>query len=120
MAGPVGAAGAAGAQGPQGVTGSAGTPKRVERYTKSTIDSTGSIAFTWPACTAAPDVDIITGWVNVGLGTSQMITGGVVGTPTLSGATLAVKISQGTLALSGSPFTTAPSGTPLTIRVICN
>ncbi|WP_245447333.1 hypothetical protein [Methylobacterium sp. 17Sr1-1] len=49
----------------------------------------------------------------------QMVTGGVT-SQTLSGAVVAVKVSQGTLALSGTPFRQADSGTASTVRVICN
>jgi hypothetical protein len=73
--------------------------------------------YTWPACTAEADVEPIIGWATIN-GLTQMVTGGVT-SQTLSGATVAVKVSQGTLALAASPFRDAPSGTQLTIRVIC-
>lgn len=115
-AGPAGAPGSQGqpgTAGKDGATGPAGAPKRVERYT-ATANASGVATFTWTACTAAPDVDVIPTWSG-----EQMVAGGEL-TKTLSGATFAVKRSRGTLVASGGPFETAPAGTPLTIRVICN
>lgn len=116
--GPAGQTGAAGQQGPQGVVGPAGaqgpagTPRRVERYT-ATSNTSGIATYSWPACTTAPDVDIIHGWVG------DQMTGGGVTAQTNSSATVLVKRSRGTLLLTSGPFETAPS-TALTIRVICN
>lgn len=118
--GPQGAPGPQGAAGQTGATGAvgpAGAPKRIERYT-APANTSGVATFTWPACTGAADVDVITGWVTIN-GLVQMVTGAVV-TQSLSGATANVKVSQGTLALTASPFTTAPQGTNLTVRMMCN
>jgi hypothetical protein len=118
--GPAGAAGRAGdtgPAGPAGPTGADGKPRRVERYTQP-ANASGVATFTWPACTATPDVDVIPGWITIG-GVQQMVTGGVT-SQTASGATVAVKISQGTIALSGTPFRQADTGTASTVRVICN
>jgi hypothetical protein len=84
----------------------------VERYT-ATSNASGVATYTWPACAATPDVDVILGWAG-----TQMISGGVTA-QTLTGATVAVMRSRGTLALSSGPFEAAPN-TALTIRVICN
>lgn len=107
--------GLVGATGPQGSVGPAGAPKRVERYTATSSTSlTAPVAtFTWPACSSAPDVDIIPTWSG-----NQMIVGGVTA-QTLSGATVAVKRSKPTLLLTDGPFEPAPS-TAVTIRLICN
>lgn len=110
--GPAGPKGETGAQGLAGAAGAAGAPKRVERYT-ATSNTSGVATYSWPACTTAPDVDIIHGWVG-----DQMIGGGVTA-QTNSSATVLVKRSRGTLLLTTGPFETAPS-TALTIRVICN
>lgn len=111
--GPVGPSGAAGATGAQG---SAGAPKRVERYT-ATANASGVATFSWMACPATPDVDVIVGWATIG-GLTQMVTGAIT-TQTLSSATAAVRVSQGTVAVAASPFAQAPQGTSLTVRVIC-
>lgn len=107
--GDAGLTGTPGATGPQGP---AGTPRRVERYT-ATSNASGIATYSWPACTTAPDVDIIHGWVG------DQMTGGGVTAQTNSSATVLVKRSRGTLLLTSGPFETAPS-TALTIRVICN
>lgn len=116
--GPTGATGAAGAQGPQGLTGAtgatgpAGTPKRIERYT-ATTDANGVASFSWTACSATPDVQVIPGW------SGQQYVGGGVTAQTLSSATVQVMISRATLLLSAGPFQAAGAGIPATIRMMC-
>jgi hypothetical protein len=111
-AGPKGDAGQQGLMGPKGDQGPAGTPRRVERYTAN-ANASGVATFAWPACSVAPDVQVIISWSG-----DQMVAGGVTA-QTLSGATVIVKRSRGTLLATNSAFETAPSGTPVTIRVIC-
>lgn len=111
--GDQGPAGSQGAQGLKGDAGPAGTPRRVERYT-ATTDGGGIATFTWAACAAAPDVQVIPTWAG-----AQYVGGGVTA-QTLSGATVQGMTSRATLLLSTGPFQTAPSGTAITVRVICN
>lgn len=111
--GATGPTGPQGATGPTGATGPAGTPRRVERYTAPT-DGGGLATFTWAACSASPDVQVIPTWVG-----AQYVGGGVTA-QTLSGATVQGMTSRATLLLSTGPFQAAPSGTPITVRVICN
>lgn len=89
-----------------------GTPKRVERYT-ATTNASGVATFTFsPAFTSAPDIDVIESWSG-----DQMITGGVTA-QSLTGCTVAAKVSRGTLALSSGPFQAAPAGLSITVRAI--
>lgn len=112
--GAKGDAGAAGAVGATGATGAAGTPKRVERYT-ATTNASGIATFTFsPAFAAAPDVDVIQGWVN------DQEVGGAVQALTASGCTVLTKVSKGTLLLTAGPFQTAGAGVSVTIRAIGN
>lgn len=98
--------------GATGAVGPAGTPRRVERYT-ATTDASGLATFTFPACAATPDVQVITGWF------AQQFVGGGVTAQTLSSATVQGMISRGTLLLTSGPFQAAPAGTSITVRVIC-
>ncbi len=115
--GPQGAQGLkgdAGAAGATGAAGAAGAPKRVERYT-ATTNASGVATFTFsPAFTAAPDIQVISGWTG-----DQMIGGGVA-SQSVTGCTVNVKISRATLLLSSGPFQAAGAGVAVTIRAIGN
>lgn len=110
--GATGAQGVAGPAGATGATGPAGTPRRVERYTANT-GAGGIASFTFPACPAVPDVQVIPGW------SGEQYVGGGVTAQTLSTATVQGMVSRGTLLLTTGPFTAAGSGVPITIRIIC-
>lgn len=114
-AGPTGATGPAGPQGVAGATGAtgpAGTPRRVERYT-ATTGSGGVASFSFAACSATPDIQVIPGW------SGEQYIGGGVTAQTLSTATVQGMVSRGSLLLSSGPFQAAGSGVSITIRVIC-
>ncbi|MFC3693122.1 hypothetical protein [Chenggangzhangella methanolivorans] len=98
--------------GPAGPAGAAGAPKRVERYT-ATTNAAGVAVFSWTACAAPPDVQVLETWS----GDAQI--GGSITAQSLGGATVLAKVSRGTLLLSAGPFQTAAAGVAVTVRVIC-
>lgn len=96
------------------VPGPAGTPKRVERYT-ATTNTSGVATFTFSlAFAAAPDVDVVQGWIG------DQEVGGAPSSITATGCTVLVKVSRATLLLSAGPYQTAGSGVSVTIRCIGN
>lgn len=100
--------------GATGATGPAGTPKRVERFT-GTTNASGVAAITFsPAFAAAPDVDVIQGWIG-----DQEVSG-APSNITVNGCNVTVKVSRATLLLSAGPYQTAGAGVSVTVRCIGN